>query len=204
MPLPIPLHGFKGSNTQAGTGFLVRDGTKVWLVTCVHIITALKETPPSFELFSGARIEVVDTPTVLYLFEGNNQRISVVTNQSEGFLADVMAIRLTTTEVAALFSYGAYDLSTVVTPICGESVTATGFPGMGQTLIRPMTLAGHVADIVGMSVKLTVPSAPGYSGSALQGETGLIGIMHGDVGEPQNLVNGLAISFEVVGPHLFI
>lgn len=170
----------------------------------MHIITALKETPPSFELFSGARIEVVDTPTVLYLFEGNNQRFSVVTNQSEGFLADVMAIRLTTTEVAALFSYGAYDLSTVVTPICGESVTATGFPGMGQTLIRPMTLAGHVADIVGMSVKLTVPSAPGYSGSALQGETGLIGIMHGDVGEPQNLVNGLAISFEVVGPHLFI
>lgn len=203
MPLPIPLHGFQGSNAHAGTGFLVRDGTKVWLVTCVHIITGLKQTPPSKGLFSGARIQVVGTPTVLYLFEGNNQRFSAVTNQSDGFLADVMAIRLTTTEAAALFSYGVYDLSTVVAPIHGESVTATGFPGMGQTVIEPMTLAGHVADIVDMSVKLTVPSATGYSGSALRGDTGLIGIVHGDEGEAPNLVNGLAISFEVVGPQLF-
>jgi hypothetical protein len=115
-----------------------------------------------------------------------------------------MAIKLTTTEAAALCSYEAYGLSTVVAPVHGEPVTATGFPGMGQVLIEPETLAGHVADIVGMSVKLTVPSATGYSGSALLGEAGLIGIVHGDVGKAPNFVNGLAISFEVIGRQLFV
>ena len=67
-----------------------------------------------------------------------------------------------------------------------------------------MTLAGRIDEIVGLSVKLTVSSAPGYSGSALLGENGLIGIVHGDVGEEPNFVNALAITFEEIGPKLFI
>lgn len=204
MPLPIPLHGFRGSDAHAGTGFLVENATSLWLVTCVHIITGLKETLPSKELFSGARIQVVGTPTVLHLFEEGTQRFSVVTNQSDGFLVDVIAIKLTTTEAAALLSYEAYSLSTVVAPIHGEPVTATGFPGMGKFLIGAKTLAGHIADIVGMSVRLTVPSATGYSGSALLGEAGLIGIVHGDVGVAPNFSNALAISFAVIGQQLFV
>lgn len=204
MPQPIPLHGFHGLDVHAGTGFLVEDGTNVWLITCVHIITGLKETPPSRDLFFGARIEVVGSPEVIYLFEGASKRFSVVTNQLDGYLADVMAIKLTTPEAAALLRYGTYSLSTIVAPTQGEPVTAVGFPGLRHDLIEPGTLAGNVAEIVGISVKLTVPSALGYSGSALVGGTGLIGIIHGDVGEPPNFVNGLAVSFEVIGQQLFV
>lgn len=204
MPLPIPLHCFQGANAHAGTGFLVEDGANVWLVTCVHAITGLKETPPLIALFVGARIQVVGTLTILQLFEGDAQRFSVVTNQSGGFLVDVLAIKLTTPEAATLLPYEAYSLSTVVAPTHNEPVTAVGFPGMGHDLIEPMTLAGRIDEIVGLSVKLTVSSAPGYSGSALLGENGLIGIVHGDVGEEPNFVNALAITFEEIGPKLFI
>lgn len=203
MPLPIPLNGFRGADAHAGTGFLVEDGTNAWLVTCVHIISGLKQTPPSLEPFSHGYIRVVGTPTVLRLFEGGAQRFSVVIIEPDNILADVMALRLTATEAAALRSYGAYELSAIVAPIQDEPVTATGFPGIQQTLIPSTTLSGHIGEIVGMSLMLTVPSATGYSGSALLGEGGLIGIVHGDVGVEPNFVNGLAISFEVVGPQLF-
>lgn len=204
MPLPIPLHCFQGANVHAATGFLVEDGPNVWLVTCAHAITGLKETPPSKALFLGARIQVVGTPTILQLFEGDAQRFSVVTNQSDGFLVDVLAIKLTTSKAATLIPYEAYSLSTVVAPTHNEPVTAVGFPGMANELIEPMTLSGRIVEIFGLSVKLTVPSAPGYSGSALLGEDGLIGIIHGDVGEEPNFVNALAITFEAIGPQLFV
>lgn len=204
MALPIPLHGFRGSDAHAGTGFIVEDRTNLYLVTCVHLITGLKETPLSNELFSGGRIQVVGTSTVLHLFEGGAQRFSVVINESDGFLVDVMAIKLAATEAAGFVSYGTYSLSAVVAPTHGEPVTATGFPGMSQVLIAPTILTGHIAEIVGLSVKLTVPSATGYSGSALLGKVGLIGIVCGDVGEAPNFSNGVAISFQVVGPQLFL
>lgn len=202
MPLPIPLLGFRGFDTHAGTGFLVRNSGSAWLVTCVHLITGLKDTPDASALFAGGRVQVVGTGISLFLFDGVTPRFSVVTKPS-GFLADVLAIKLSSMEQAALQPYGAYDLSTVVTPSHDEVVTATGFPGLSQSPIPPTTLVGRVAQIEGLSVKLTVPSAPGYSGSALVGQAGLIGIVHGDVGAIPNLVNGLAISLKVVGPYIF-
>lgn len=204
MPLPIPLHGLQGPNVHAGTGFLVGNGADVWLVTCVHIITGLKETLPSRYLFQGAQLRVVGTCTAVHLFDGAIQRFSVVVNQMNGFLVDVMAIKLTPLEAATLLHYGTYNLSTIVAPNQGEPVTAIGFPGMGEFLVNAMTMEGRIEEIVGISIKLTVPSAPGYSGSALSGETGLIGIVHADVGENPNFQNALAISFEEIGPQIFV
>lgn len=204
MPQPIPLHGFQGANVRAGTGFLVEDGTNVWLVTCVHLITGLKNTPPLRALFLGGRIQVVGTHTILQLFEGDAQRFSAVTNHIDGFLVDVLAIKLKIPEAAALLTYEAFSLSAVVAPTLNAPVTAVGFPGMIHELIEPMTLAGHIGEILGLSVKLTVPGVPGYSGSALVGEDGLIGVIHGDVGEEPNSVNALAISLEEIGPQLFV
>lgn len=204
MPLSIPLHCFQGANVHSGTGFLVEDEANVWLVTCVHAVTGLKKTPPSKAMFLGARIQVVGTLTTLPLFEGDTQRFSVVTNQSDGFLVDVMAIKLKTPEAATLLPYKAYCLSAIVAPTHNEPVTAVGFPGMGHNLIEPTTLAGRIAEIVGISMKLTVPSSPGYSGSALLGESGLIGIVHGDAGEEPHFVNALAITFGEIAPQLFV
>jgi hypothetical protein len=204
MPLPIPLHCLQGANVRAGTGFLVKDRTNVWLVTCVHAITGLKDTPASETLFLGASIQVVGTLTTLQLFEKGAQRFSVVTNLLDGFLVDVLAIKLTAPEADTLLPYEAYNLSTIIAPTHNEPVTAAGFPGMAHDLIEPTTLAGRIAEIVGISVKLTVPSAPGYSGSALLGENGLIGVVHGDVGEAPNFVSALAVTFEAIGPKLFV
>lgn len=204
MPLPIPLHGFQGANVHTGTGFLVADGPNVWLVTCVHLITGLINTSQSIALFLGAHIQVVGTQTIIQLFEGDTKRFSLVVNQLDGFLVDVLAIKLTTREAATLLPYEAYSLSTIVAPTLNEPVTAVGFPGMGRDLIEPMTMSGRIAEIVGIDVKLTVPSAPGYSGSALLGENGLIGIVYGDVGEEPNFVNATATTFVEIGPKLFV
>ena len=204
MPLPIPLHGLRDSTSHAGTGFLVESGEKIWLVTCVHIVTGLKRTPKSAQYFYGGSLRAVENGLTICLIENGAQRFSAVEFAGTDSLADVMAIKLTSFEADELVSYGAYNLSTVVTPKVGDIVAATGFPGMGLTAINPSTLQGEITEIVGVSIKISVPSAPGYSGSALLSQSGLIGIVHGDVGEPPNLTNGLALSFEVIGPQLFV
>lgn len=56
VPLPIPLHGFQGSDIHAGTGFLVENGSMLWLETCAHIITGLRETPALAHSQEGAQI----------------------------------------------------------------------------------------------------------------------------------------------------
>lgn len=203
MPLPIPLHGQRGLIKHAGTGFLVDDGRRMWLVTCAHIITGLKKSPPTLGQFQGARLELVGTNFGITLFEGEVQRFSAVTNEMDGFLADVIAVRLECTEMAALIAYGSYSLGSIVAPHLREPVTAVGFPGMTESLIASTKLEGYVDQIQGLSVELSVPSAPGFSGSALESEAGLIGIVHGDIGHAPEYSKGLAISFDVVGTALF-
>ena len=203
MPQPIPLHGVMNGITRAGTGFLVDDGTRMWLVTCAHLITGVEATPAEASRFRGGRLNVVGTPFWIDLYVGGAQRYAAVVNQRDGLLADVIAIRLTPPEMRALLGYGSYDIGSIVAPEIGEPVHATGFPGMGVTPIAPTRLDARIDDIVGLSIQLSVPGARGFSGSALEGEAGLLGIVHGDVGEAPNFTNGLAISFELVGPQLF-
>lgn len=204
MPQPIPLHGIKDGITRAGTGFLVDDGRRMWLVTCAHLITGLEATPPEASRFRSGRLNVVGRPFGVDLYVQNAQRYAAVVNQRDGLLADVIAVRLTPIEMAALIAYGSYDIGSIVAPEIGELVQATGFPGMGVTPIAPTLLKARIDDIAGLSIQLSVPGARGFSGSALEGEAGLLGILHGDLGADPNFTNGLAISFDLVGPQLFI
>ncbi len=203
VPSPIPLHGLKGNDAYAGTGFLVADEENTWLVTCVHIITGLLHNTLAIELFAGGRLEVVGKPISIQLFEGATQRFTAVNNTTTGRLADVMAIKLKQAEIDALASYGSYELSSVVAPELGEKVSAVGFPGLGQTLISSTTMNAEIVEIEGLTAKLSQSSAQGLSGSALVGSAGLIGIVYGDMGEPSRPENGVAVLFDVVGPSLF-
>jgi hypothetical protein len=198
MPLPLPLYGIKGADVHAGTGFLVVAGSYGWLVTCAHLITGLRETPPKRSLFAGGRIQVL-----IPLFQGSIQRFTAATCEADGNLFDVIAIGLTSSEAAALSGFGMHDMATIRPPVVGEPVTATGFPGLGSALIDPATVSANIEQVVGASVKLDRPSIGGLSGSALMSENGLVGIVHGDVGEAPDLTNGLAISFAVIGSELF-
>jgi hypothetical protein len=176
----------------------------MWLVTCVHIITGLKVTPPEGHLFANGRIEIVGTSASISLFDGETQRFSAVTNTTTGCLLDVMAIKLRAWEASGLLPYGSYKLSKIVAPVEGETITAAGFPGLQADLIPATSLEGKIDELEGISVKLSVPSERGFSGSALLGEAGLIGIVHGDVGEEPDLTNGLAIAFDTIASELFV
>lgn len=204
MPAPIPIHGHRGPDLHAGTGFIVRSGDQLWLVTCVHLITGLKENPARAEVFVGGFIQVVGSTLRIPLFEGVEQRFNVVINKIDGLLLDAMAIRLTATEWDALCSFGAYEHSSIVAPHIGEPVSSMGFPGMQLSVITPLKLTGTISEIVGVSVKLTCPSAPGHSGGALIGNSGLIGIIHADTANAAPFEHALALSFDVLGPALFV
>lgn len=98
MVAPIPLY----CEDNAGSGFLVTDNSAVWLLTCVHVVTGLQETPPAARLFTTARIHIAGRGDALSLFVNGQQRFSVVTNTTTGNLIDAMAIKLTRDEIVRL------------------------------------------------------------------------------------------------------
>lgn len=206
MPSPIPL--LSGDN--AGTGFLVTDATTVWLVTCVHIISGLHETPLMESIFRMAEIRVAGTPAVLPLFVDGRPRISVVTNTTTDHLVDAIATKLQPREIAGLIDYGMFEVGSIVKAKVGDIVIAAGFPALGGSITAGATTFHHremryeVDIIEGVSIRLSKPSAEGISGGPVVNEEGLIGIMHGDVGASASMTNGLAISLDVIGEHLFV
>lgn len=198
MPTPIPLQ----CKDNGGTGFLVTDGEKVWLVTCVHIITGMAKAPAIPAFFEATSVSVVTTGLTIPLMPRGIQRFKVVTGP-DGMLVDVISIELDASEAAALAIFGTYNVASIVAPQGGELVNAVGFKGIGSGVLDTSTLTAEVEQIVGQSIQLSAPSAPGYSGAAAVTENGLIGILHGDLGAAPHLTNGLVIAFSVVGPHLF-
>lgn len=205
MAAPIPIH----CRDNAGSGFLVTDGANVWLVTCVHLISGLKETPPIASLFTNAEIRVAGMSSVIPLFVGDQQRFSVVKNEMDGNLVDAIAIALKPHEITGLISFGMYEAKSIEPAIVGDSVTAGGFPGLGRqmtsgaTVYEAAEVAYEVDEVAGVSIRLSKPGAGGLSGGPVVNNTGLIGIMHGDVGSSTMMTNALAISLDMVADQLF-
>ena len=205
MVAPIPLY----CRDNAGSGFLVTNGTSVWLVTCVHSISGLRETPPAFDLFKTAQIHIVGTASVLPLFVQGQQRFSVVTNTTTGNLVDAIAVRLTSLDAGNLISFGRYDIGSIVLAEVGDTITASGFPGLGRMLTSgatkfvPAELQSKVEEIVGVSIRLSNPSVGGLSGGPIVNDKGLVGIMHGDIGASTAMTSALAISLNVIAGQLF-
>jgi hypothetical protein len=112
-------------------------------------------------------------------------------------------VKLEADEAESLASFGAYDVTEIVAPTQDAPACADGFPGMKEKAIPPTTLSADVARLVGISIQLSEPSHPGWSGSALTDANGLIGIVHGDLGTKTNLVAGLALRLELLRHDLF-
>lgn len=202
-PIPI-LCGY-----HAGTGFLVTDAKDVWLLTCVHLFSGLKETPLIETFFTGAEILIAQTSSVIPLFLDGQQRFSVVINEATGNLVDAIAIKLEPHEIAGLIGFGMFEAGSIKTTEVGETVTASGFPGLGQKIgsgintFEPTVVQYRVDEIHGLSIRLSTPGAEGLSGGPVFDELGLVGIMHGDVGDSTAMTNALVISLDVIGEQLF-
>jgi len=205
MASPIPI--LCGDN--AGTGFLLTDVKDVWLVTCVHLVSGLRETPLIDTIFTGAVIRIAQTSSVIPLFLDDQPRFSVVINKETKNLVDAIAIKLQPHEITELTNFGMFEIGSITTAEVGEAVSASGFPGLGKKLgsgvdtLDPTVIQYHVDQVVGLSVRLSTPSAAGLSGGPVVKESGLVGIMHGDVGDSTAMTNALVISLNVVGEELF-
>lgn len=199
MPVPIPLH----CNNYAGSGFLVADSKSIWLVTCVHIVSGTEKTPPNISVFKGVKLAIVGTNIEIPLYVGGQQRFSCVINYIDNFLVDAFAVKLSSSEAEMLNHYGAYDLDSITKAKVGDDLKATGFPGLQTNLIPATTIDATVIEINGLSIKLSLPSAPSFSGGPVVRGGGLIGLVHADVGKAPNFTNALVISFDVVGSQLF-
>jgi V8-like Glu-specific endopeptidase len=173
------------------------------LTTCVHLVTGLVETPNDAAPFSGAVVEVMGVGATLPLFRDGQKRFTVVTNEIDGNLVDALTIELTPIERHSLSRFGMHKIGSIVRARIGDTVTARGFPGLDGVVVQECTYEAKVEQIEGVSIKLSEPSAPGASGSAVVNEKGLIGILHGDIGEPSSLRNALVVSLPVVASALF-
>lgn len=204
MASPIPIL----CRNSAGTGFLLTDVKDVWLVTCVHLLSGLKETPLIDTIFAGTEIRIAQTLSVIPLFLNDQQRFSVVINETTGTLVDAIAIKLQPHEITGLTSFGMFEIGSIKKTEVGETVTASGFPGLGKKLgngintFDPTVVQYQVDKVQGLSIRLSTPSVAGLSGGPVVGELGLVGIMHGDVGDSTAMTNALVISLDVVGEQL--
>jgi hypothetical protein len=169
----------------------------------VHLITGLVDTPNDAAPFVNSVVKVVGPGMTLPLFSAGQKRFRVIVNNVDGLLVDAIAIRLTPVEAAGLIDFGIYELGSIVVPQVGDKVTARGFPGLGATVVEEQTFEADVEEIHGISIRLSKPSAPGFSGSAVVNEAGLIGILHGDVGALSNMSNALVVSLDVIRDSLF-
>jgi len=204
MASPIPIL----CRNNAGTGFLLTDEKDVWLVTCVHLLSGLKETPVIDTIFTGAEIRIAQTSSMIPLFLNDQQSFSVVINKTTGNLVDALAIKLQPHEITGLTSFGMFEIGSIKTIKVGETVTASGFLGLGKKLgsgintFEPTIVQYQVDKVQGLSIRLSTPGAEGLSGGPVVSELGLVGIMHGDVGDSAAMTNALAISLDLVSEQL--
>lgn len=199
MAVPFPLR----SGENVGSGFLVSDADSVWLVTCVHLITGLKETLPLKGLFEGAIIHSQTVPVTIPLFSNGAQRFKAVTSNADGYLFDVLAIKLTPAEAAPLLTFGSFARASIILPMEGEAVTALGYPGAATGDHSIARVETEIVTVHGASIMLSAPSAGGMSGGPVLSGDHLVGIIYGDLGTALNFTNALANVLAVVADQLF-
>lgn len=105
-----------------------------------------------------------------------------------------MAIKLQSSDVEVLAPLGSFDITSIVKPELGEKVIASGYPAVDDKQGEQGKIEAEVTKIVGLSMVLSKPSILGISGGPVVSERGLVGIIHGDMGTPDHLTDGLVIS----------
>lgn len=185
---------------MAGSAFLVFSEEKIWLVTCVHNITMMRDTPTS-ALDPQSLIDVIGTSLTIAVFRDRMPGFACKGNSS--ILWDCMSIRLTTAEANALVSFGAFHLADLAPATMNSAVTFTGFPGLTTLPIAASSVQGRVSQVTGASIAVDQPARPGFSGGPLYTDAGLLGVMRGDIGFAPNYTSGLAISLDLFRNNLF-
>ena len=183
---------------------MATDESSTWLVTCVHGFSDLKDTPAEARYFQQSEICVLGGGPTIPLYDDGEKRFVVLTENGSNILWDVIAVRLSSGEAGQLHQYGAYLLDEIVTPEVGDIVQIAGFPGLGTALAPATVMAAKIVDVQGASIEFDQPSVPGWSGSPVEKDGYLIGMVHGDRGPPSNPTAGLAINLAFFKDHLFV
>jgi hypothetical protein len=200
MPRPVPLN----SSKMAGTGFVVVDSKRGWLLTTVHMFSEQDDTPLNTTAFDGESLRVVGENIDLALEDLNGPRYNLVPHRPSKTYMDVIALRLDASELAELLSrFGGYSLSTLGVANLGDEVEFYGYPGLGTTLSPLETRGGKIVQTTGLNLELSVPSELGFSGGPLLKGKELIGIVNGDTGKHPDMVGAIAITFFATGRLLF-
>lgn len=204
MPKPIPVHTTSVVTRMAGTAFLVTNGTATWLVSCVHSFSNLKDTPADTQFFQGSEVRVVGGGPSIPLYSNGQKRFCVLTENATDVLWDIISVKLSAAEVASVTQFEAYHLDQISAPEMGAEIQISGFPGLAAAPIPSTTMTATITDIVGASIEFDEPSIPGWSGSPVEQNGVLIGMVHGDRGPPSAPCAGLAMNLFFFKNHLFV
>ncbi|WP_157970913.1 hypothetical protein [Pseudogemmobacter bohemicus] len=186
---------------NGGTGFLVTNDTDTWLLTCLHLVTELIDTPLTHPMPLQGVFGIPDLGlSITVNFEVG--RVLLVPRGDD--LHDILRITLTEAERAAFAPFGAYRVADISLAQVGESLEMRGFPIIAGHQGAMRTAPVTVEQIEGVSIKMHQPAVGGgMSGGPLVRGNALIGIVHGSVGPAPGYENALANSFAVLGPTLF-
>ncbi len=204
MPEPIPIHATSSVTTMSGTAFLVTDRKSTWLVTCVHAFSGLDDTPAEARFFQNSYVRVLDNGPVIRLFANGQKRFAVLTKNDTDILWDIISIKLSEAEALALAKYGAFSQDRISKAEKGDDVVATGYPGLDRQADPFTTMTAKIVDVEGASLEFDQPSVPGWSGSPVVRDGGLVGMVHGDRGPPSKPTAGLAINLWLFKDRLFV
>lgn len=186
MPSPIPLNCLQATKKHigAGTGFLVKRKDVWWLVTSVHFVSGLVNTPARDSYFKGVVMTVLDSGFRVPFEAGINGRFTVANDPSDGMFFDAVSVRLTEGEISALEGYGAYDVDSIVAAQVGQRVTMQGFPGIKTEVIPATILHADVTQVHGASIAVSKAGKVGISGGPATTDKGLIGLVQGTTVRP--------------------
>lgn len=210
MPKPIPL----STNSAAGTGFLVSNGERTWLVTCLHLFTGMVVSLPEHLAAAAAQTIIIPETNIAipvawpFTIDGK-QRPWFITREPENTVDDVVSIRLTEAEASLLAEYGAFDAKGIVAPEPSDEVRIEGFPGLGTRLGNLMPVGSPVVTItkvdkvVETSFVMSAKLEKGYSGSAITINGKLCGINTGSPSDAELASKGLAINLSAYIEKLF-
>lgn len=197
---PIPIHGQGNNRRFAGSAFLVAGHNQIWMVTCIHNFTMMNPTPISF-LDPSSSVSVIGTDIFIPNVFRRNYGWACIEGTSN--LVDCTSIPLTAGESSALISFGVFNLADVAPPTLNQKVTFAGFPGIETDLIPSVSVSSFIDQIDGYLIAMKDPSIPGHSGGPLYSDSGLLGVMHGDIGVKPNYRSGLAINLHQMRRYLF-
>lgn len=194
------------SKKRGASAFLVRSGSRIWLVSCAHTFTGRRHSSTDWHTW-GKKIEVFETTGRSHkipLF-GSKMRplFSWVPAASKvGFVEDVIAIPLGD-EASYLADYQISEMGQAVTEADKEQLSFLGYPGFGLSYPAIPEVAKRTGAVTGSGfnyLKLSIPSEEGFSGGPAFAREHLIGVVSGTIPDTNE---ALIVDLSAIGTRLF-